>query len=661
MAIARLNKIRILTHASGLEDLLDDLQEGGSVEMIDLRSRRMEELYSGLAPKDGSSDAGVEKIRQSKEDLAYFIELVSSLNKSRHYSVTKSEFKRVISGFDHHDIVERAKKIDARIGELEAERAALEAKLGSITPWRSLDVDLEDICRVSYTIRGLGTISLEDLELMRRRSAESGKDLFIHEVGRTKERANIFFIYLRADDDAIKKLFKECALESIFFPECRHTPGQLYDMTVSSVEKIMKAEREARKELEELAARKKEAMIYYDHIVSLDAKARAEGRTLKTREVYIVEGWVKASLSADLKAKIEKKFIEVDVSVEEPQEGDEIPVLLENPVFLKPFELITKIYGMPAYKEIDPTPFLAPFFFFFFGFCITDAAYGLILAMLAAAAIVKFKPKGDALNFVKLLLYGGVSTVLLGALTGGWFGNAIDMLADSSSAFLPLKRAKDSITMLDPMKEPMKLLVIALSIGVVQIWSGHVIAMIGNIKNRRYLDAILDQGSTFVFLFGFTGIILGVLSAAPASMRGVFMTATAAGSVAIILTGGRTNPTIGSKLFYGAFTLYNSFSGYISDVLSYSRLWALGLVTGVMAATSNLMAVIMGGMVPRVGFIITLAILLGGHFITLVMNLLGAFIHPIRLQFVEFFSKFFKGGGRPFSPLSIENRFTRII
>jgi V/A-type H+-transporting ATPase subunit I len=261
-------------------------------------------------------------------------------------------------------------------------------------------------------------------------------------------------------------------------------------------------------------------------------------------------------------------------------------------------------------------------------------------------------------RFFRLLLYGGISTILLGAFTGGWFGNIVDMLAGTNRAFWHLKRLKDAAVLLDPMKEPMRLLVAALSLGLIQIWFGHIVAIYGNIKNRRYLDALLDQGSILLFLFGFTGAILIFLSALPKGASSIFTPPFAAGAVAIALTSGRANPGLVPKLGYGLFNLYSVFSGYISDLLSYSRLWALGLVTGVMGATFNLMGAIIGGMVPGVGFVVTAFIIFAGHTMSILMNLLGAFIHPMRLQFVEFFSKFFRGGGRDFKPLALENRFT---
>jgi len=349
-------------------------------------------------------------------------------------------------------------------------------------------------------------------------------------------------------------------------------------------------------------------------------------------------------------------------------------VALENNRLIQPFEFITQIYGMPKYNELDPTPFLAPFFFLYFGFCISDAGYGILLVLISWLALKKFRMGPQGRKFFKLFLYCGISTIIVGALTGSWFGNLIDLLGQSHAIFVPLKRIKDAMIVLDPIKEPTKLLGIALSFGIVQVWFGNIVAGIGNIKNKRYLDILLDQVPMLMLLFGLTGmglIFLRLLDKRPASL---FQYPALAASLAIIFTQGRSEKGIGAKLFFGFFSLYNSLSGYLSDILSYSRLWALGLVTGVMANTINLISIqfvqLAGSVMPfinKIGFIkvlvssvILLVVFIFGHTISFTMNLLGAFVHPVRLQFVEFFSKFFKGGGNYFRPFKAEAKYINL-
>jgi len=349
-------------------------------------------------------------------------------------------------------------------------------------------------------------------------------------------------------------------------------------------------------------------------------------------------------------------------------------VELDNKPLVMPFEFITRIYGMPKYEEVDPTPFLAPFFFLYFGFCVSDAGYGILLALTCLFILKKFRLGPMGLRFFRLFFFCGISTIIIGALTGSWFGNMFDILAEANKVFLPLKRFKDNLVLIDPLTEPTKLLGIALSMGIFQVWFGNIVAGIGNLKNKRYLNILFDQFSMLTFLFGLTGLGLVFLKAMDETRINLFKYTTIAGAIALILTQGRSEKGIGSKLFYGVYNLYNAFSGYLSDILSYSRLWALGLVTGVMANTINLISVqfsqIVVSSIPFldkitlakviVGTVILILLFISGHIIAFLMNLLGAFVHPLRLQFVEFFSKFFKAGGSSFKPLKVETKYINI-
>ncbi|MDD5084679.1 MAG: V-type ATP synthase subunit I [Candidatus Omnitrophica bacterium] len=659
MAVARLNKLRILVHKSQTEELIDSLQEAGALEVIDLKSRLAEDEYSvffkGLPPDEraGAPD-------EALGEILWLIDFMAIADKKKRYTLKKEEFQEIAKSFDYQPIFKIAKEMEFALKQLETPKKVLSEEVSRFLPWRDLGIDLEELSKDGYVIKGLASIKEEPFSALDEGLKELNLDVYIESVSRSDNTVYIFFAYLKEDDEKVVHVFKKYGLEHIYFPEYKGKPDELLALAEDTLGTIDIKKKGLYDTISRLAGHKKEAMVLFDYLSNLARKNEASRKFLSTEEVYLVEGWVKRSSAKALKEKVETKFSEAALSLSEPAPGDDVPIILENWRFFQPFELITKIYGMPAYNEVDPTPFLAPFFFLFFGFCITDAAYGVILILLSFWALKKFRMGWMGNRFLRLLLYGGFSTLILGAMTGGWFGNAIDMIVENNRSLIFLKQVKDSIILLDPMEDPMKLLVVALTLGFAQIWFGHIVAIYGNVKNKRYLDALMDQGSILIFLFGFTGLVLGILGAIPKSVSSLFVIFTVAGSLLIVLTAGRNYPSIGSKIFYGIFTLYNAFSGYLSDLLSYSRLWALGLVTGVMAATSNMMAVIIGNMVPYIGFIVTVLILVGGHLLTLAMSLLGAFIHPIRLQFVEFFSKFFRGGGRSFEPLRFENKYVMI-
>ena len=443
------------------------------------------------------------------------------------------------------------------------------------------------------------------------------------------------------------------------------------DAELQELEKRTAAQRQR---LLALAEAKFKLMTVHDILANGQRVLRTGELLAKQAYTFVLSGWIKVGDVENLRREFARSGEDVAVFISDPKPDDEVPVVLENRGFFKPFEFITQIYGMPKYGEIDPTPFLAPFFFLYFGFCVSDAGYGLLLVIASLVVLKKFEMGPTGTNFWRMFLYCGISTIVVGVLTGSYFGNLIDLLGGSIGAMRPLIRWKDALIILDPMKEPTKLLGVAMTLGIVQVWFGNIVAAIGNFKNRRYLDILLDQVPMLTLLFGLTGMALQFLQLIGGEFSAGFDIAAIAGSAILVLTQGRSEKGIGSKLFYGVYNLYMALSGYLSDVMSYSRLWALGLVTGVMAVTINLLAVQFSRILPtifpflnKIAFLrvtisalVLVLIFVLGHLVSFMMNLLGAFVHPLRLQFVEFFSKFFRSGGSRFEPFRDDSKYIRM-
>ena len=314
---------------------------------------------------------------------------------------------------------------------------------------------------------------------------------------------------------------------------------------------------------------------------------------------------------------------------------------------VNPFEFVTTLYGRPAYWERDPTPLLAPFFIVFFGLCVSDGGYGVTLAAVSFFLMKKMQPGGGR-QLMKLLMMGGISTAVVGAVTGGWFG--IDQ------SIMP-EWLKSAIVM-NPLEEPMKMLNVVFILGIVQVMAGLIIKMVADIQEGRWLDGILDQLLWVFFLallvpLGYSFILGGSVPADVAAFCG--KGAMAAGAL-VVLTGARKNRNPVMKVLGGVLKLYD-IVGYFGDVLSYARLLALGLATGAIAMAINGVAEMASG-IPIVGPVAAVVVLIGGHLFNLAVNCLGGFVHSARLQYLEFFSKFFTGGGRAFQPFSVEKRYS---
>ena len=312
-----------------------------------------------------------------------------------------------------------------------------------------------------------------------------------------------------------------------------------------------------------------------------------------------------------------------------------MPVVLKNPGFVEPFEMITDLYSPPGKNDFDPNILVSVFYFIFFGMMISDAGYGIVLTLLGLWALKTLKPKGILKKLMGLITLGGISTVFWGAMFGGWFGDLFNAR--------PL--------WMNPLDDPMSLLIVSFVLGIIQIFVGLGAAAYKNIKSGNVLDAVYDQGLWAVLLIGLIMFVYPPLG-------GVAKVLSIVGAIGLVLTQGRSKPNILGKLSSGILSLYDV-TGYLSDVLSYSRILALGLATGVIAMVINTMAKMLGFNI--IGYVLMAVALVIGHVFNIAINALGAYVHSSRLQYVEFFGKFYEGGGRTFSPFMVKTKYTNLM
>ena len=391
-------------------------------------------------------------------------------------------------------------------------------------------------------------------------------------------------------------------------------------------------------ELRALASQTRQLELLSDQTASeIELKKAVPAMTLDT--VYI-EGWVRHDRTQRLKKAIEEVTDIYDLDIVDPTKEDIPPTCTVNNEFVTPFETITDMFSKPSFSEVDPNPVMSVWYWILFGMMMGDAGYGLMMFILFYALIKIKKPQGGSRKLYLVFLYSSITTAFWGIIFGSYFGVTWRPEWQPTWMFI------------EPLKEPMKLLILSLIMGVGHILSGLFLKIYASIRSGNIWDAIFDQVSWVLVVVG-----LGLLFL-PGIFSKVGMVMAISGGLIVLFTGGRRKPSIFGKVTSGIVGLY-AVTGYMSDVLSYSRIMALSLSSAVVAMVMNLLAGMIQGSV--IGFIFSLFIYIIGHSFNLVMGLLSAYVHDGRLQYIEFFGKFYEGGGTPFKPLSVKLKYINEI
>lgn len=372
-------------------------------------------------------------------------------------------------------------------------------------------------------------------------------------------------------------------------------------------------------------------------------QGRATDRTI------VFDGWVDTEKRSTVERAIETDGIAAVLTDLEAAPEEEPPVEIRNHRLIQPFEVVTRLYGMPSYRDLDPTLFLAGFFFLFFGLSLTDVGYGVFLMVASLVILTLFKVAPVVRTFAKLLFLMGLGSFLVGLLFGGYLGIEPESLPPALQA----------IQLFDPIGNPLPVFYLALGLGVFQVMVGMLLKIYSEARQGRFISGLMDQGPwLFVFSLGiaYVGVVTGYLTGITETQ---IINLLYVGVVLIVLASGRHGTTLLEKVQKSALSLYDSI-GYFSDILSYSRLLALGLATTALAFAVNLIAEIVSDSVPYLGPVLGIVVLVIGHLFTLAVNTLGAFIHSARLQFVEFFGKFIVGTGREFKPLRRSHQYVLV-
>ena len=568
---------------------------------------------------------------------------------------------------NRREILRTAKKIcglDREHAEKLAEAVRIRNSMEGLAPWMSLDVPLKDSA-TKRTVLFPGTMpggtTLDSIcEVIAEKAPDAaGADIRI--ISSEQSMVYLAVVCLEEDAQAV-----EDALRSAGFAR----PAQTWEKTPSEEREELEQQEntcaaetaEIEEQIRELSEHRTEIKIAADYYRVRADKYEVLGELPQSERTFVISGYIPQCEAGHVESWLSERY-DCAVDIEDLKEDEEPPVILKNNPFSMNMEGVVESYGLPHKGELDPTTVMSFFYVFFFGMMLSDAAYGAIVAAACAVLVRKFPRMSPGMKkSLKLFFYCGLSTLVWGILFGGYFGNIVDIVSEK---FFGTAVTVPALWFI-PLNDPMKLLVFSLLFGVIHLFTGLGIKGYLCLRDGKVMDFFCDVVLWFMLL---VGLILMLLPSdifasiaqtqivSPGWLNTLAGILAAAGAIGIVLMSGRDKKNPALRIALGAYDLYN-ITGWLSDVLSYSRLLALGLATGVIASVINQM----GSMLPDniVGVIFFIVIFLAGHTLNLAINLLGAYVHTNRLQFVEFFGKFYEGGGRPFEPFKENTKYADV-
>ncbi len=652
MARDRVVKTEILCHSTRKDEVLSVLEDTGRIHLLDISG--VEDIP--LSPIFGGEDQEISKLSSCLARAIPFLRDSAGRKKGPEAVFSVEELREILTDEELKNSAIRTASIADELVELDAASQEIRRKMEFLKQWQDLPVEFNQINREGlYSFRagvvspGEGFAPLEEIQK---------ENPLFHYVKLSDTRALTMW-HTEVETDVLNAL-AESGFASEDFSGYQTDPAEEIDKLKASLDVNVSREKALHGEIQDLLKElpRFEALSDAVGLAGFRSSAAAAGRS--SSKAVLLHAWIRGSDVPGLRTALEK-LGEVELTEIEPLEGETPPVHLSESATADPYLMLTDMYGRPQGADPDPTPHMAPFYAMFFGICIGDAGYGLALAAGAAAGWYFTEKRQGNSRLFRLLFQGGLASIFWGIILGGWFGMAYDRLPGL------LQAAAKPLNSLVPPGEIFSLsnqfLYLTLVFGVIQLAWGVVVNLQKRLRQGEGFAAFIDQTGWMLSLLGLfpwlfdhylfniydnTGIVDSILL----GMLG-------AGALLIFVMGGREAGNIGGKVGLGAYACYGIVN-LLGDVLSYSRLFALALSSAIIASVINDIAGMLRGSVPVVGILLAVLVLAAGHLFNLAMAVLSGFIHTARLQFVEFFGKFYDGTGVPFTPLRYEPKYVRI-
>lgn len=521
-----------------------------------------------------------------------------------------------------------------RLGEIESERTKNEALRASLTPWLAVDAPLDSTDGVLSLLFGTVGATVTDDALRALSDSLSGLLTWQQASSDKTLRYLLIACHKSVKEQALSAL-RELGFSTVSFRGLCGTAEENDKKLEAALAALESERREIERRVERFGGNRETLLEASDRAAILLRREEAKSRLIETDKVFLLEGWLPADRCTALEKALEPFTCAVETREPAEDEYPQVPVQLRNNKLTRPLNMVTEMYSLPAYGTLDPNPLMAPFFILFYGIMMADMGYGILMMIASVVIGKKYRPKGTSGELFSLLGLCGISTFIMGALTGGFFGDFLTQLVAIVSPGTVFALPK----LFDPLDDLTMILIGSMALGVVQIITGMAISLIEKCRRKKFLDAFFEEITWWIV---FLGIALAVLK------KG---TAVLYLGCALVLLGPIVQGKGWGKLTGVFGSVYNHVTGYFGDILSYTRLMALMLAGSVIAQVFNMLAAMPDNVVAF------LIISMLGNAMNFGLNLLGCYVHDLRLQCLEFFNKFYVDGGKPFRPMTLDTEY----
>ena len=536
-----------------------------------------------------------------------------------------------------------------QLGQLTARETRLHADQMALAPWAAYELPLEEK-ETKYVSILLGTVpNAVDFETMAGAVQEAAEACEVRLLSADREQKYLEILVHSSARRAALEVLRTYGFSFSQLKDLTGTVSHNIQLLDEQLRETSEQYRQVQADLSSMGGYRKELQLSADRVRQILAAESAKEKLLTGGSILYLDGWLEAPEEPKLKALLEKFDCAYELEEPSPEEYPRVPVKLKNNLFTRCMNTITEMYSLPAYDGVDPNPLMAPFFILFFGVMMADMAYGLLMIVASAFYLKKAKPKNP--SFMEMIFWCGISTFLVGALTGGFFGDFIPQLLtiiNPASTF-------EMPALLSPLDDIVMIMIGSLVLGVIQIFTGMGISVYKKVKDGDFLDALFGEITWWIILGGLALWVCGMMLSGLPSFFGSAGKALLIIGALMLVFGGTRNARGFGKVTSLVGLVYNGVTGYFSDILSYIRLMALMVSGSVIASVFNTLGATFGNV------ILFVIISMVGNALNLALNLLGCYVHDLRLQCLEFFGRFYKEGGKPYQPLTIQTKYVDVI